>query len=191
MSEESLYLKSGNYMSRIGKKILVVPENTKVTVDGSTVVVSGPLGTLTRTFNKDLIITLDNGELKVVRKHENDLELNALWGTTVAHLANMIHGVTKSFEKKLIVEGVGFKWDIAGDTLNMALGYSHPVKMKIPEGLKATIEKLTLTVSGFDKELVGRFTAEIRDKKKPEPYKGKGIRYSDEVIRRKQGKKAS
>jgi large subunit ribosomal protein L6 len=178
-------------MSRIGKKILVVPDNTEITINGGTVTVKGPLGTLTRSFHKDLSISLDNKEIKVVRKHENSLELNALWGTTVAHLSNMIHGVTKSFEKKLIVEGVGFKWAIVGDSLDMALGYSHPVKMKIPEGIKATIEKLTLTVSGFDKEVVGRFTAEIRDKKKPEPYKGKGIRYSDEVIRRKQGKKAS
>jgi large subunit ribosomal protein L6 len=178
-------------MSRIGKKILVVPDNTEVMVNGSTVVVKGPLGTLTRTFNPDLIITLENKELKVTRKRENSLELNALWGTTVAHLNNMIHGVSKSFEKKLIVEGVGFKWAIVGDSLDMALGFSHPVKMKIPEGIKAVIEKATLTISGFDKELVGSFAAQIRDKKKPEPYKGKGIRYSDEVIRRKQGKKAS
>ncbi len=191
MSEESLSLKSGNYMSRIGKKILVIPDNTEVTINGSTVVVKGPLGTLTRTFHPDLIISLENKELKVVRKHENSLELNALWGTTVAHLNNMIIGVSKSFEKKLIIDGVGFKWAIVGDSVDMALGFSHPVKMKIPEGIKASIEKATLTISGFDKELVGRFTANIRDKKKPEPYKGKGIRYSDEVIRRKQGKKAS
>ena len=103
----------------------------------------------------------------------------------------MMTGVTAGFSKKLIVEGVGFKWDVAGKTLNLSLGFSHPVKMTIPEGLTVVAERGTLTISGFDKEAVGQFAANVRAKKKPEPYKGKGIRYDGEVIRRKQGKKAS
>jgi large subunit ribosomal protein L6 len=103
----------------------------------------------------------------------------------------MIEGVNSGFIKKLMIEGVGYKWDVAGKTLNLSLGFSHPVKVAIPEGLTVAVEKGVLSISGFDKELVGQFAANIRALKKPEPYKGKGIRYSDEVIRRKQGKKAA
>ena len=103
----------------------------------------------------------------------------------------MLEGVTKGFTKKLLVEGVGYKWDVQGKSLNMALGFSHPVKMVIPEGLTVKADKSVLTIEGFDKELVGQFAANVRALKKPEPYKGKGIRYEGEVIRRKQGKKAA
>ena len=126
-----------------------------------------------------------------VSKLTSAKEAQALVGTYASHVRNMMTGVTTGFSKKLLVEGVGFKWDVAGKTLNLALGFSHPVKMAIPEGLTVVAEKATLTISGFDKELVGQFAANIRALKKPEPYKGKGIRYDGEVIRRKQGKKAS
>jgi large subunit ribosomal protein L6 len=112
-------------------------------------------------------------------------------GTYASHVRNMLKGVTEGFSKKLIVEGVGYKWDVQGKTLNLALGFSHPVKVAIPEGLTVVAEKGTLTISGHDKEVIGQFAADIRALKKPEPYKGKGIRYEGEVIRRKQGKKAA
>ena len=110
--------------------------------------------------------------------------------TTASHIRNMFEGVNKAFEKKLIVEGIGFKSDVKGKELHMALGFSHPVVLNIPEGLKVIAEKNIITVTGIDKENVGQFVAKVRSMKKPEPYKGKGIRYSDEVIRRKQGKKS-
>ncbi|MEK7068361.1 MAG: 50S ribosomal protein L6, partial [Patescibacteria group bacterium] len=119
------------------------------------------------------------------------LEARALVGTYASHIRNMLQGVTAGFTKKLLVEGVGFKWDVQGKTVNLALGFSHPVKVAIPEGLTVTADKGALTIVGFDKELVGQFAANIRALKKPEPYKGKGIRYEGEVIRRKQGKKAA
>jgi large subunit ribosomal protein L6 len=174
-------------MSRIGKKIIIVPEKTEVKIgaDG-TVSVKGPLGELSRNFKKDVAINLAEG--KITLKPTNE-ESNALWGTYSAHISNMIAGVHKLFIKKLIIEGVGYKWDVKGEDLNLALGFSHPVKVKIPKGLKVVAEKGLLTISGIDNELVGQFTAKIRALKKPEPYKGKGIRYDTEVIRRKQGKK--
>jgi len=119
------------------------------------------------------------------------LQSRALIGTYASHVRNMISGVNSGFSKKLIIEGVGFKWDVQGKTLNLALGFSHPVKMAIPEGLTVKADKGALTIEGFDKEAVGQFAANVRALKKPEPYKGKGIRYDGEVIRRKQGKKAA
>jgi large subunit ribosomal protein L6 len=126
-----------------------------------------------------------------VSPKSDTLESRAALGTTASHIRNMIAGVNAGFSKKLLIEGVGYKWDVQGKTLNLALGFSHPVKMAIPEGLTVTADKAALTVSGFDKELVGQFAADVRAQKKPEPYKGKGIRYDGEVIRRKQGKKAA
>ena len=113
------------------------------------------------------------------------------WGTVASHLSNMIEGVTEGFTKKLIIEGVGYRAETSGNKLVMQLGYSHPVEMQIPEGVAVEVEKNEITVSGTDKEAVGQFAANIRAKRKPEPYKGKGIRYSDEIIRRKEGKKAA
>ncbi len=175
-------------MSRIGKKIITVPEKTEVKIGTGTITVKGPLGELTRPFKDDVKITLAEGKITLVPVGE---DAGALWGTYSAHLSNMIKGVHTPFEKKLIIEGVGYKWDVKGDDLNLALGFSHPVKVKIPKGLKVVAEKGNLTISGNDVEMVGHFTAKIRDLKKPEPYKGKGIRYSTEVIRRKQGKKTT
>ena len=119
----------------------------------------------------------------------NDKFSKSLWGTYASHLLNMIAGVQNPYQKKLILEGIGFKSEVKGKDLNLALGFSHPVIVKIPEGITATAEKNNITITGIDKELVGNFAASVRALKKPEPYKGKGMRYEGEVIRRKQGKK--
>jgi large subunit ribosomal protein L6 len=175
-------------MSRIGKKPIVLPPKTEVSVKDDKVTVKGPLGELSRPVRPEIIIKVENGAVTLTPTR-NSLDINALWGTYASHIENMIEGVNKPFEKKLIVEGIGYKADVKGKDLVMALGFSHPVKIEIPAGLKVTSEKNNLTVSGLDSELVGQFAAKIRSQKKPEPYKGKGIRYADEVIRRKQGKK--
>jgi large subunit ribosomal protein L6 len=125
----------------------------------------------------------------VLNVQRNDKFSKSLWGTYASHIKNMIKGVETPYQKKLILEGVGFKSEVKGKTFNFALGFSHPIIVSIPEGIVATAEKNNITISGVDKELVGSFTAAIRALKKPEPYKGKGMRYENEVIRRKQGKK--
>lgn len=178
-------------MSRIGKQIITIPGGTEVTLSGTSLTVKGPKGTLVRDFPGEISININGSEITFTPAREGDRTLNALWGTYASHVKNMIIGVNEGFSKKLILEGVGFKSDVAGTTLNLALGFSHPVKVEIPAGLTVTAEKNNITVNGTDKELVGAFTASVRALKKPEPYKGKGFRYSDEVIRRKQGKKAA
>ncbi len=175
-------------MSRIGKKIIAIPEKTEVTVAGSAVKVKGPNGELSREFPDIITITKEGSTITMLPRRETK-DSNVLWGTVSSHISNMIEGVNKPFQKKLIVEGIGYKADIKGEDLTMALGFSHPVKIKIPKTLKVTIEKGIISVVGIDKEEVGQFAAFVRAKKKPEPYKGKGIRYEGEVIRRKQGKK--
>lgn len=175
-------------MSRIGKKIITIPEKTEVNFSGDTLRVKGPLGELSRRFKHDVSLAIKDGvvTLAPVRK---TIASNALWGTYAAHVVNMIEGVHKNFQKKLIVEGIGFKSEVRGDKLVLGLGFSHTVEFQIPKGLKVTAEKNIITVSGIDTDMVGEFVAKVRALKKPEPYKGKGIRYEDEVIRRKQGKK--
>lgn len=177
-------------MSRIGKQNIVIPQGTTVTVDGHTVTVKGPLGELSRTFTRNVTITVADDAVKVTPQKETP-ELSAIWGTTASHIVNMIAGVNKAYEKKLILEGVGFRVELKGKELAMQLGFSHPVNLPIPEGLTVTVEKNNITISGIDKELVGQFAAKVRDQKPPEPYKGKGMRYEDEVIRRKEGKRAA
>lgn len=177
-------------MSRIGKQPVQIPANTTVTQDGQLFTVKGPKGELTRPFKSDVAIEIKDNEVVLTLPKET-MFTRSLWGTYASHFHNMIQGVNEGFEKKLVIEGVGYRASVAGKTLEMALGFSHPVKMEIPEGLDVAVEKNTITVSGIDKELVGSFAAAIRAKKKPEPYKGKGIRYHDEVIRRKQGKKTA
>lgn len=177
-------------MSRLAKRPIELPQKTEVTVASGIISVKGPKGTLTRPAHRLIGIEVSPESIQVVPKAET-LEARAALGTYASHLRNMLTGVTVGFQKKLLIEGVGFKWDVQGKTLNLALGFSHPVKVAIPEGLTVTADKGTLTILGFDKELVGQFAADIRALKKPEPYKGKGIRYETEVIRRKQGKKAA
>ncbi len=177
-------------MSRIGKKIIMLPANTEVHVSGSTLAVKGPLGELTRELHPVIEIKVEGSEVTVVPK-KMTLESKALWGTFASHLTNMVSGVNKPFEKKLILEGIGYKSEVKGDKIVFALGFSHPVEIMIPTTLKVTAEKNNITISGSNKEEVGAFAAKIRAWKKPEPYKGKGMRYADEVIRRKQGKKSA
>ncbi len=177
-------------MSRIGKKEIVIPSGVEVKQDGFNISVKGPKGTLTRHFRDDIEIKIEGTNITLAVKR-NDKFSKALWGTYASHLMNMIKGVVTPFEKKLILEGVGFKSELKGKELHLALGFSHPVVVTIPEGLTVTVDKNNIGVSGIDKELVGSFTAGVRALKKPEPYKGKGFRYHDEVIRRKQGKKTA
>jgi large subunit ribosomal protein L6 len=176
-------------MSRIGKKGIVVPEKTETTFNGGVFAVKGPKGSLERIFRSDVTITLGDKNISLTITKENK-QTKALWGTYASHIKNMIKGVNEGFEKKLILEGVGYKSQVTGNKLIMALGFSHPVEVEIPVGLTVKAEKNNLTIAGIDKELVGSFAAKIRDLKKPEPYKGKGFHYSDEVVRRKQGKRS-
>ncbi|MDE2037692.1 MAG: 50S ribosomal protein L6 [Patescibacteria group bacterium] len=177
-------------MSRLAKKPIMIPSKTEASYSGGTFTVKGPLGSLTKEFRPHVGVTVADGAIALSLLRDS-LEAKALIGTYAAHIRNMLAGVNKAYEKKLIVEGIGYKADVKGAELVLAVGFSHPVALAIPEGIKVTSEKSTLTVSGIDKERVGKFAAEIRAVKKPEPYLGKGIRYADEVIRRKQGKKAA
>ncbi len=178
-------------MSRIGKQIITIPAGVEVNFSAGILNVKGPKGSLARELKDAITININGNEITFTPKKENDKKTNALWGTYASHVKNMILGVTEGYAKKLILEGVGFKSEVSGDNLVLALGFSHPVKISIPKGLTVTAEKNNITVSGIDKELVGSFAALVRSNKKPEPYKGKGFRYDNEVIRRKQGKKAS
>ena len=176
-------------MSRIGKKAIIIPEKTDIKILGSSIVVKGPLGELSRVLHPMIEVKIDGKEITLHPK-KITLESRALWGTYASHISNMISGVNKPFEKKLILEGIGFKSEVNGNSIKFALGFSHPVIMEIPKGLKVTTEKNIIAISGADKEQVGQFAARLRALKKPEPYKGKGMRYDNEIIRRKQGKKS-
>ncbi len=177
-------------MSRIGKRTITLPPKTEISISGGKVVVKGPKGTLEHFFGSDIDIKAEGNNVNLSPKTDSD-DLIPLWGTYASHLINMVKGVNELFVKKLVIEGIGYKIEVKGTDLVMALGFSHPVKMAIPATIKVTSEKGIVTISGMDKDEVGQFAAEIRALKKPEPYKGKGIRYDDEVIRRKQGKKAA
>lgn len=175
-------------MSRIGKQEILIPTGIKVTQNGDLITVVGPKGTLNKHFRDDIVITVTD-KLITLNIKRNDKFSKSLWGTYASHIKNMIKGVEIPYQKKLILEGVGFKSEVKGKEIHFALGFSHPVIVAIPEGITVSAEKNVITVSGIDKELVGSFTAGIRALKKPEPYKGKGMRYEGEIIRRKQGKK--
>ncbi|ADZ85215.1 50S ribosomal protein L6 [Cellulosilyticum sp. ST5] len=175
-------------MSRIGKQPIAVPAGVTVTISpANEVVVKGPKGTLTQTFDTAMNIALEENEVVVTRP--NDLKRNrSLHGLTRTLIANMVEGVTNGFTKVLEINGVGYRAQKQGKKLVLSLGYSHPVEMEDPEGLTTTLDGNKITVAGIDKAAVGQYAAEIRDKRRPEPYKGKGIKYIDEVIRRKEGK---
>ncbi len=177
-------------MSKIGKQIIAIPKGTEVTKTGGLITVKGPKGTLTREFRDEVMIVVEDGTVKLSLKSEDKLA-RSLWGTYASHVKNMIQGVNQPYEKKLILEGVGYKSEVVGNNLNLALGFSHPVKVLIPEGIKAVSDKTGISISGISKELVGQFAALVRSLKKPEPYKGKGFHYEGERIRRKQGKKTA
>ncbi len=177
-------------MSRIGKQKIQIPKGVEVTKNGDLLKVVGSKGTLTKTFRDDISIEIA-GDVVTLDIKRNDKFSKSLWGTYASHIKNMIQGVETPYQKKLILEGVGFKSEVKGKEFHFALGFSHPVVVSIPEGITATAEKNNISITGIDKELVGSFAASIRALKKPEPYKGKGMRYDDEVIRRKQGKKTA
>lgn len=177
-------------MSKIGKKLIEVPSGVTVVVEDGLVKVKGPKGELTYAVPRELKVALAENKLAVLPISKSK-KTPALWGTIRAVIANMISGVTSGFEKKLEIEGIGFKAQTQGDDLVLNLGFSHQVIFKVPEGIKIGVEKNSITISGISKELVGQTAANIRDLKKPEPYKGKGIRYAGEVIKRKVGKKVA
>ncbi|MDO5391607.1 MAG: 50S ribosomal protein L6 [Eubacteriales bacterium] len=175
-------------MSRIGRLPIVVPAGVEVKIaENNVVTVKGPKGTLEKELPHEMEIKLEDGHIVVTRP--NDLKkMKSLHGLTRSLLNNMVVGVSEGYKKVLEVNGVGYKCAKQGKKLVLNLGYSHPVEMQDPEGLEAKVEGNTITVEGIDKEKVGQYAAEIRDKRRPEPYKGKGIKYADEVIRRKVGK---
>lgn len=175
-------------MSRLAKKPITIPEKTTVTVADLAVFVKGPLGELKRNIRP--VITLNVGSDGVtVKANSNSKEARALLGTYASHIKNMIKGVNEGFQKKLSIEGIGFKAEVKGNDIVLNIGFSHQVKVPIPAGLKVMVEKNLVSISGSDKESVGQFTAKLRSLKKPEPYKGKGIRYEGEIVKIKQGKK--
>ena len=178
-------------MSRIGNRKIEVPSSVTVTVENSVVTVKGPKGELSLNLDKNIAVAQNENILEVTRSNELKTT-KAMHGTTNANIKNMIKGVTDGFQKGLEIIGVGYRFNVKGTTLVINAGYSHPVELAIPTGL--TVENVSnteITVKGIDKVLVGKFAAEIRDVRSPEPYKGKGIRYKDEYVRRKEGKKAA
>lgn len=177
-------------MSRIGKKVIAIPSGVEVNYANGVFTVKGKEGTLTKNFKKDIEVNVTSSEVTLVPKTVT-LETKALWGTYASHVINMIKGATTPFVKKLILEGIGYKSEVKGSNLVLALGFSHPVNVPIPASIKLTADKNIITGSSPDKEAVGEFMAKLRAMKKPEPYKGKGMRYEGEVIKRKQGKKTA
>ena len=176
-------------MSRIGNRELTIPANVTVTVDNNVVTVKGPKGELSTSVNENITVKVEDGKVICTRKNDNFKNFH---GTANANIKNMIVGVTEGFEKKLEAVGVGYRFQLKGNQLVVTAGYSHPVEVDIPSGLKLESPSNTeLFIRGIDKCLVGEFAANVRKIRKPEPYKGKGIRYTDEHIIRKVGKKAS
>lgn len=178
-------------MSRVGRKPILIPKGVTVAVEGQAVRVEGPKGKLSRVVPAAVTVSLQDSRLLVQRSSDHRT-VRALHGLTRALLANMVQGVTEGFEKKLEIVGIGYRAQLQGKALQLALGYSHPVIFPLPEGIQAEVDKQTsVTIRGADKELVGQTAAKLRALRKPDPYKGKGIRYVGEMIRRKVGKKAA
>ncbi|HTL39248.1 MAG TPA: 50S ribosomal protein L6 [Methylomirabilota bacterium] len=175
-------------MSRIGKKPVVIPSGVTVELKDQTLKVKGPKGELSLQIHPKVQIVKTDSELTVKVKKEQDKNERALWGLFRSLIQNMVMGVTVGFTKILEINGVGYKAAITGKKLTLNLGYSHPIEMDIPAGLEAKIEKNILTITGADRQMLGQFAAVVRSQRPPEPYKGKGIKYQEEVIRRKAGK---
>jgi len=182
-------VKFGN-MSRIGKQPIIIPEKVDVKIDGNNITVKGPKGELSMQKATAVEVTVKDKEVIVSIPEDSKKEVRSLWGTTRSILDNLVQGVTEGYKKQLEINGVGFKAEAKGKILVLNAGYSHPVEYSVPEDIAITTEKNVITVEGIDKQRVGQISSEIRAIKKPEPYKGKGIKYLDEVIRRKAGKVA-
>ncbi|MCX8016026.1 MAG: 50S ribosomal protein L6 [Patescibacteria group bacterium] len=178
-------------MSKIGKKLIEIPEKVQIEIKDSEVIVKGPKGELKIPVFQGFKLQLEEGFLKVIPPEDNKKRTPAFWGTLRALIANAVKGVIEGYEKKLEIEGIGYRANVEGKFLVLNLGFSHPIRYEIPEGIQITTEKNIITVSGTDKQLVGQVAAKIRSFRKPEPYKGKGIHYLGEYIRRKAGKKAT
>jgi len=176
-------------MSRIGNRKLLVPANVTVSVDGNVVTVKGPKGELSTEMHKGISVAVEGNEVVVTRENDN---IKNFHGTVNANIKNMIIGVTEGYVKNLEAVGVGYRFNVAGNTITISAGYSHPVKMNVPTGITVeAISNTEISIKGIDKCLVGEFAANVRKVREPEPYKGKGIRYKEEHIRRKEGKKAA
>lgn len=177
-------------MSRIGKKPILIPQGVEVKIEGQTVTVKGPKGELIRKIRPEIKVVQENGQV-IVSPQKETKETAAFWGLTRALLANDLKGVFEGFIKKLEIEGVGYRAALEGRDLSLQMGFSHPVKIEAPQSITFTVEKNVISVAGVDRGLVGQMAAKIRDVRRPEPYKGKGIRYEGEQVRRKLGKKAA
>ncbi len=176
-------------MSKIGNKEINLPDGVEVIQRGMDVVVKGPKGEMFRALPRNIELRVEGNKVNLIAKN-NTKETRSLHGTYRAHVANMVTGVLEGWKKQLELVGTGYKAELKGDTLVVHVGFSHPVEFKVPDGIKFSVEKTTITIEGIDKELVGLTSARIRKTRPPEPYKGKGIRYIDEEVRRKAGKAA-
>lgn len=180
-------------MSRIGNRVLTIPAGVEVNVNGNNITVKGPKGTLEYTFKNNVDVKVEDGKISVTRKDDSKVS-KQLHGTTNSNINNMLIGVSEGFKKELEINGVGYRFQLQGNKLVVSAGYSHTVEMVAPEGVKMEMpdkSQTELIISGYDKQAVSEFAANIREIRKPEPYKGKGIKYKDEHIRRKEGKKAA
>ena len=176
-------------MSRIGKKPIGIPQGVEVKIEDSKIIVRGPKGELSRSIRPEIEASVKEGKVLIVPRKETK-ETKALWGLTRALIANFVLGVTEGFEKKLEIRGIGYRASMEGEDLGLKLGFSHPVTVKKPEGISFSVDKNIITVSGIDNQLVGEVAAKIKRLRPPDPYKGKGIRYLGEAVRKKEGKKA-
>lgn len=176
-------------MSRVGKKPVAIPQGVQVNLKDHTVEVKGKLGTLRQQFHALMTVKKD-GDHIIVERSDDSPQVRALHGLTRAMIANMVTGVSEGFKRELTIEGVGFRGEVQGNTLVLSVGYSHPVRVEAPQGVSFAVDRSgrIVTISGIDKQVVGQVAADVRAVRKPEPYKGKGIRYSNEVVRRKAGK---
>jgi len=188
MLAERLFVKCGNTMASKNNYTIALPEKTEARIVAGDIFVKGPKGELHIAVHPDVAITNENGAITIAKAHEETQK--AMLGLTRALITNMVKGVNEEFVKKLELEGVGYRVALTGTKLVMQLGFSHPVEFEAPQGITFVVEKNIITISGIDKALVGQTAANIRKLKKPEPYKGKGIRYQGEVVRRKEGKRA-
>lgn len=176
-------------MSRIGKNNITIPDKTTVTSADGVLTVKGPLGEMSKPIHSSVTVSVQDNEVSVTPVNTSKLS-RSLWGTYASHIINMVKGVNAKYQKQLELHGVGYKVELQGTSLKLSVGFSHPVILPVPKDLEVAVEKNLITVRGIDKEHVGQFSADIRAVKKPEPYKGKGIRYVGEYVRQKQGKKA-